>query len=135
MQAQLSQDGKTLSIRIPYLFQRTGGRRTMIVSDGSVSAPERKTDVFLLKALARAHRWQRMLESGEVRSMRELAREEGIDSSFLAKVLRLTLLAPDIVEAILDGRQPDGLSFRDMVKPFPVEGDLQREHFGMPNMA
>ena len=71
-----------------------------------------------------------MLESGEVASVKELAKQEKIDDSYVARVLRLTLLAPDIVEAILNGCQPDGMSYRELAKPFPVEWDGQREKWG-----
>lgn len=73
-----------------------------------------------MKALARAFRWKRMLESGRFASLSELAGHEKINTSNLSRVLRLTLLAPDIVEAILDGRQPAGMQLDALLKPFPV---------------
>ena len=69
------------------------------------AAQTRRTDSTLVKALARAFRWKRMLETGEFATIADLAEREGIASSYLTRVLRLTLLAPDIVEAILDGRR------------------------------
>ncbi len=83
-------------------------------------------DCALVKALARAQRWQRMLESGECASFTELAATEKIDRSYLCRVLRLTLLAPEIVEAILDGRQPEGMTLRALMKGFPAEWQEQR---------
>ncbi|WP_246164191.1 hypothetical protein [Blastochloris sulfoviridis] len=82
----------------------------------------------MIKALARAHRWRRMLESGEFATVQDLAAAEKINPSYLARVLRLTLLAPDIVEAILDGRQPAGLQLNDLLAPFPVEWERQHDH-------
>ena len=79
-----------------------------------------------MKALARAHRWQRLLESGECGSITELAAAEKIDRSYLCRVLRLTLLAPEIVEAILDGRQPEGVTLPGLMKGFPVVWEKQR---------
>lgn len=84
------------------------------------------------KALARAHRWRRMLESGEFATVQDLANAEKINSSYLARVLRLTLLAPDIVEEILDGRQPAGLQLEDLLAPFPVEWERQKSSFMIP---
>jgi AraC-like DNA-binding protein len=73
----------------------------------------------LAKALARAHRWQGMLEGGEYGSIEELARAEKINPSYLARVLRLTLLAPEIVECILDGRHdPERITLARLLKPF-----------------
>ena len=83
-----------------------------------------------MKALARAHRWKRLLESGRYGSLAELAAAEKIDRSYLGKTLRLTLLAPDIVEAILDGRQPPGMGLPRLMEPFAVEWDRQRTQIG-----
>ena len=89
--------------------------------------PRPRVDSALVKALARAHRWQRLLESGECASITELAAAEKIDRSYLCRVLRLTLLAPELVEAIMDGRQPDGMTLPGMMKGFPVEWDTQMQ--------
>ena len=113
-----------------------GGRKTIVAPDGAegLPVPKAKQDDALLKALARAHRWKGMLESGEVASVKDLAKQEKIDDSYVARVLRLTLLAPDIVEAILNGCQPDGMSYRELAKPFPVEWSLQREKWGFQSV-
>ena len=79
-----------------------------------------------MKALARAHRWRRLLESGECASIIELAAAEKIDRAYLCRVLRLTLLAPEIVEAIMDGRQPEGMTLPALMKGFSVEWEGQR---------
>ena len=130
--ARLSDDGKTIIVKIPMKFRRRGGRKLIIAPDGGdawmPSKPRR--DDTLIKAIARARRWQRMLESGQVPSTRQLAEKEKINASYLARILRLTLLAPDIVEAVLDGRQPKGLLLADLMKTFPVEWDKQRTLFG-----
>ena len=85
----------------------------------------RRTDNTLVKALARAFRWKRMLDSGEFASVAELAEREGIAPSYMTRVLRLTLLAPDIVEAILDGRQRPKVTLALLLEPFPVEWSKQ----------
>jgi hypothetical protein len=76
--------------------------------------------------MARAHCWKRMLESGEFASVKDLAAAEKINQSYLCRVLRLTLLAPDIVEAVLDGRQTLELQMDKLLKPFPMEWERQR---------
>ena len=86
---------------------------------------------MLIKALARAHRWETKLESGEYASVTELAAAEKVNQSYLCRILRLTLLAPDIVERILDGRQPATLELKDLSKPFPALWSEQRKRFGI----
>lgn len=119
----------TVSVHVPFRIRRRGGRRLMIAPDGTETVPRPRVDSTLVKALARAHRWKRMLEDGDYASSADLAREEKIAKSYLSCVLRLTLLAPDIVEAILDGRQPERVTFDLMRKPFPLEWEAQRRHF------
>jgi len=121
----------TLTIRIPLTLKRHGGRKLVIVpeGDGVPVRPNSGPDNTLLKALARAHRWRRMLEQGKVQSMAELAEAEKINPSYLSRIYRLTLLAPDIVETILDGRQPRTVQLADLIADIPDEWDRQREMF------
>jgi len=132
--ARLSDDGKTIIVKIPMKFRRRGGRKLIIAPDGGdawmPSKPRR--DDTLIKALARAHRWKRVLESGEKNSIADLAEAEKINKSYLSRILRLTLLAPDIVQAVLDGRQPKGLALADFMEPFPVEWERQKEMWRFP---
>src|SRR5919106_1196515 len=122
-------DGSMVVVRIPMRFQRRGGRKRIVAPDGSEIVPSSKPqpDRTLVKALARAWRWQRMLESSEYGTLAELADAEGIRRSYVCRVLRLTLLAPDIVERILDGRPTAGLA--RFLKPFPVAWERQRQRF------
>ena len=101
-------DGTTITVHIPMTWKRHGGRKVIIAPDGGDAwAPAKpRPDETLIRALARAHRWKRMLEDGKYRSAAEIAEAEGVTRSFVNRLLRLTLLAPDIQEAILDGRQP-----------------------------
>ena len=116
----------TLSVRVPFAIRKRGGRKLVITPDGETHRPRPRVDSALVKALARAHRWQRLLESGDSASITELAASEKIDRSYLCRVLRLTLLAPEIVEAIMDGRQPEGVMLPVLMKGFPVEWEGQR---------
>jgi hypothetical protein len=112
---------------IPTRFQRHGGRKRIVGPDGSAIVPNSKPqpDGTLVKVLARAWRWQRLLDSGEYGTLADLADAERISRSYVCRVLRLTLLAPDIVERILDGRPTAGLA--QFLKPFPVEWERQRQ--------
>jgi hypothetical protein len=122
-------EGTTLVVRIPMRFQRRGGRKRIVAPDGGELAPSSKPqpDGALVKALVRTHRWQRMLDEARFASIRELAEAERVGHSYVGRILRLTLLAPDIVERILDGRQAPQLA--DLMQPFPVEWEKQRELF------
>ncbi|MBR0679333.1 hypothetical protein GXW74_02445 [Roseomonas eburnea] len=114
---------QTLTVLIPLRAKPRGGRKAMVTP--GVLALERRQDITLIKAVARAFRWRRMLESGQFTTIKELAAAERINSSYVSRLLRLTLLAPDIVEAILDGRQPEEMTLPALMEPFPVEWDRQ----------
>jgi len=86
-------------------------------------------DPALVKALARAFRWKRMLEDGRHRSVGDLAVAEKINKSYVSRVLRLTLLAPEIVESILDGGQPTEMTLPVLMRAFPVGWVEQRAGF------
>jgi hypothetical protein len=89
----------------------------------------RNADPAMVKALAQAFRWKRMLDTGRRGSISEIAAKEKIDRNYAGSILRLTLLAPDIVEAILNGRQPSSLLLSDLLHPFPLEWNRQRQQF------
>ncbi len=92
--------------------------------------PSSLVDGTLVKALARAHRWQGMLEGGEYGSIEELAKAERINPSYLARVLRLTLLAPEIVESVLDGRHdPERITLARLMRPSPAVWGPQEHAF------
>src|SRR5680860_35463 len=114
----------TVTVHIPFRLVKRGGRKEMQLPDGASN--QRKMDNTLIKALARAFRWKRMLESGEFTTIAELAEREGIAPSYMTRVLRLTLLAPEIMEAILDGRQGPEVTLALVLEPFPAEWDQQR---------
>jgi hypothetical protein len=126
--ATMSKDQRTLTVRVSLAIKKRGGRKLVIAPDGAPWSPSRtRIDNTIVKAIARAHRWKRMLENGEFASVAELAAAEKINESYVCRVLRLTLLRPDIVEAILDGRQPPELQMNVLLKPFPVEWKEQRK--------
>lgn len=122
-----SDDGRTLTVRVPLTLRKRGGRKQVVMPDGACwGQPRPRVDNTMVKAIARAHRWKRLMESGRFASVTELAEAEKINQSYLCRVLRLTLLAPDIVEAILDGRQPAALQMDALLKPMPLEWAAQR---------
>ncbi|MEM5472932.1 hypothetical protein WNZ14_14455 [Hoeflea sp. AS60] len=116
-----------VTVHVPFRLVKRGGRKEMQLPEGASS--QRKMDNTLVKALARAFRWKRILESGEFATIAELAEREGIAPSYMTRVFRLTLLAPDIVEAILDGRQGLEVTLVRLLAPFPVEWHEQSRTF------
>lgn len=115
---------ETVTVHIPFRLVKRGGRKEMQMPDGASS--QRKMDNTLIKALSRAFRWKRMLESGEFTTIAELAEREGIAASYLTRTMRLTQLAPNIVEMILDGRQPLNLTVEALRSHFPIDWHRQQ---------
>ena len=117
---------ETVTIHVPFRVVKRGGRKEMQLPDGATQP--RRTDSTLVKALARAFRWKRMLDSGEFATIAELAEREEIAPSYMTRVLRLTLLAPDVVEAILEGAQPPEVTLARVLKPFAIGWEQQRKN-------
>ena len=118
----------TLIVRIPVAFKRRGGRKLIITPEGApeaVASPAVLDDT-LVRTLVKAHRWRRRIESGKAKSITDLAEQEQVTIAYVTRLLPLTCLAPDIVTAILDGRQPRGLSVNRMLQNVPEPWDEQR---------
>ncbi|MBS8225957.1 hypothetical protein DYI42_06880 [Vannielia litorea] len=117
----------TLTLHVPFRIVKRGGRKEMRLPERATQP--RRTDNTLVKALARAFRWKRMLESGEYATIAELAERECMAPSYMTRVLRLTLLAPDIVEAILDGKQGPEVTLSQCLEPLPPSWSEQTSAF------
>jgi hypothetical protein len=121
VRSSISKDGSTATVSIPVTFRQRGGRMQILTPRGAIPwSPAPRVDTALLKAIVRAHRWRQMLESGEYGSSADLARAEKVNASYLGRILRLTLIAPGIIEAILAGQQPSTLQLDDLLKPLPA---------------
>jgi hypothetical protein len=125
---EMTLEGTTLVGRIPMRFQRRGGRKRIVAPDGSEIVPTSKPqpDRTLVKALARAWRWQRMLDDGVYASVSEIGDTESIGKSYVSRILRLALLAPGIVEEILDGHADRPLMLEQVERPLPASWEEQR---------
>ena len=122
-------DGRTITVRIPITIRRRGGRKLVLAPDGAPdtrAALCRQINNAMVKAIARAFRWREMLENGTHATIAEIAAAEKINDSYVGRVLRLTLLAPDIVEAILGGRKPAEMTLATLMPRFPVGWAAQR---------
>lgn len=123
-------DGNTLVLRIPMRFQCRGGRKRIVAPDGSavVHSSKPQPDGTLVKALARAWRWQKLLDIGVYTSVSDIGDAENISKSYVSRILRLALLAPDIVEAILARRMDQGLMLERLEQSLPANWQVQRQH-------
>lgn len=120
---------QTVSIEVPFTIRKRGGRKQVITPDGASAwlSPRARIDSTMIKAIARGFRWRKLLETGVYGTIDEIAKAEKINPSYVSRVLRLTLLAPTIVESILDGRQPADMTLSVLLQPFAV---LWTEHNG-----
>ncbi|MEO3475975.1 hypothetical protein AAFN86_29290 [Roseomonas sp. CAU 1739] len=122
----MSGAAQILTVRVSLAVRKQrSGRKLVVTPGGTTNRGPSAADTTLVKALARAFRWRRMMETGRYGTIDELAAAEKINASYVSRVLRLTLLAPDLVKAILDGRQPEGMTLPGLMEPFPVEWALQ----------
>lgn len=114
--------GDILTVRVPMTFERRGGRKAVIVpqaGEAELSEEPQRPNNVLVKALARAFRWRKLMESGEFTTVADLAKAEKVNQSYLCRILRLTLLSPTIVHAISEGRIED-VPLGALLRPFPV---------------
>ncbi len=119
---------ETVTIRIPMRLRRRGGRKLIIAPDGrspAIVKPDR--DATMVRALVRAHHWRRRIESGKAKSITDLAAQEGVTDAYVCRLLPLTCLAPTIVEAILDGRQPKGFMLAQLLRNVPLQWDKEAD--------
>lgn len=121
---------QTVIVTVPFAIRQRGGRKLVITPEGveAIPTPRARVDSALLKALARGFRWRKLLETSDFSTIEEIATSENINSSYVSRVLRMTLLAPEFVETILAGRQPEGLTMARAMQPFPEEWVRQHEH-------
>ncbi len=121
-------DRTVVTIKVPFAVRKRGGRKLVLAPNGAtVPATVPHVDSTLIKAIARAFRWQKMLETGRYATIQEIAKAEKINPSYVSRVLRMTLLAPYIVEALLDGRQPTEVTLTVLMRPFTVAWEEQVE--------
>src|SRR5262245_9704419 len=126
---KISSDGRTITVRVPISIRKRGGRKLVLAPDGAditAALVPRHIDNAMVKAIARAFHWREMLENGTYTTIAEIAAAEKINESYVGRVLRLTLLAPDIVEAILVGRQSAQVTLALLMRRFPVRWPDQR---------
>jgi hypothetical protein len=129
--ADVRRDGDCVVLNIPMTFRRRNGRREIILPPGGDASVEPEPNRTLVLALARAWRWQEMLDRGEVGSVDELAKRLHLGPTYVARTLRLTALAPNLVESVLTGDEPDGLSLRRLAADVPLNWAEQWRFLGV----
>src|SRR5690606_19203348 len=126
---EVRREGNAVVVHIAIRFYRRMGRQTLLTPDGHVSKPERQTNGPLVEAIVKAHRWQEQLEAGEYASVDDIAHAHKVNRTYIGRLMRLTSLAPDIVEAILRGEEPSGMSLEKLRRALPVSWAIQRERW------
>ncbi|MEP6604534.1 MAG: recombinase family protein [Nitrosospira sp.] len=129
MTREIPDDGETITVCVPIKIRKFGGRKQVIAGDGDEMVSDRRPEGALVKAVARAFRWRYLLEAGVHATLSDLATAEKINPSYVSRILRITLLAPNLVYAILDGRQPDDLTLAKAMRPFPTRWNAQTKIF------
>lgn len=127
---KIKSDGRTITVRVPISIRKRGGRKVVLAPDGAMDDPRKlfcqQVDNAMVKALARAFRWREMLEAKKYVTILEIAKAERINASYLSRLLRLTLLAPDIIQAILDGKQLPTATLATLMRRVPTSWVDQR---------
>lgn len=128
----------SITVRVPLKIRRRPGRKTLVMplpDAGAAAAIPTRADPALVKALARAFRYQRLLDEGRYASITEMAAAEKIERGYLGCLVRLTLLAPPIIEAILNGRQSEGMTLPGLLEGVEAEWGHHLSTQGWPSGA
>jgi hypothetical protein len=127
-----SQAAALITVRVPMALRKYGSTKRIVAPDGGeISRQPKEPDSTLVKALSRAFRWRKLLENGTFQTIAELAEAENINPSYVSRVLRLTLLAPDLVEAILSANLDRAVTIDRLMKPLPASWRAQRQLLGL----
>jgi hypothetical protein len=126
-------EGATLTVHVPVAFRRRRGRKVLVTPDRGMLAPASMSRILphsaMIRALARAFRWRRLIESGVHATVLEVAAAEQINPSYISRILRLSTLSPEVVEATVEN--PSSFPLDRVMKPFPVEWAAQTRQLSM----
>ncbi len=122
----------TVALKVPVIVKHKRGRKVILAPDSELPNAESPVQETMFLALARAHSWRNLIESGKVATVTQLTDKLQLDIAYVTKILHLVNLAPELQEAIIAGREPDGLSLNQLRRGIPVEWEKQREVFGIP---
>ncbi len=119
-----------LTLRVPARLKLCSGEMRLVIPPGQARELQPRPNATLIKALTRAYKWKERLFTGGAPSTSAIAKEEGVTERYVSRIIRLAFLAPDIVEAILDGYQPADLELERLMKGIPVSWNEQRRTLG-----
>ena len=119
-----------IEINVPVVIKKNGSEKVIVLSGTYKDEPDKGPNANLIRCLVRAHDWVKKMQTGELESVKEIAEQTGMNQKYLARMLKVAFLAPDITEAILDEKQPSKLTVIEILKPFPACWSQQRRHFG-----
>lgn len=127
-------DDELATLTVEARLQRRGRAVRLVVTTQQMSAAARPEDRSLIEVLAHAYCWLEQLLSREVGSLRAIAKSVGKSERYVSQVIRAAFLAPELVQAVLDAREPARLTLRQVIKPLPWDWSEQRGRFGLaPN--
>ena len=133
MDINVNKENQKIIVHVPINLRKWGGKKVIVGPVGqdlrSLALHIRKDDK-LLKALGRAYKWQKLIETGRCKNAKEISEIENINRSYVLRVLRLMRLSPKIIQSVLDGNQPDGFGLSSVEKSFPALWSEQENRFG-----
>ena len=115
-----------VKITIPMAFRSCAGRKRIVTTDSEMIF----TDPMITN-IARAFRWQALIDSGKFSNVHELARGIGKDDGYVSRIIRLTLLSPEIIHAIIAGTLEKDIGIEQLKQAMPLMWDDQKKMFGM----
>lgn len=133
MDINVNKTDQKIIVHVPINLRKWGGKKVVV---GPVGQDLRRLDLHirkddkLLKALGRAYKWQKWIETGHCKNAQEVCEIENINRSYVLRILRLMRLSPKIIQAVLDGNQPDGFGLSSVEKSFPALWSEQENRFG-----
>ena len=116
-------------LEVPFQVVHRGGKHWILINGGPTAITVEPNQT-LVNAVIQAYQWQKQLLNGKVESIKELARREGVHTRYMMRIQRLSFLAPDIIEAILNGTQPAAMTLERFRCPIPFDWSKQRRLFG-----
>jgi hypothetical protein len=122
----------TVTLKVPVIVKHKRGRKVILAPDSEHPGAESPVQETMFLALARAHAWTGLIESGKIATVTQLTDKLQLDIAYVTKILHMVNLAPELQEAIITGNEPDGLSLNRLCRGIPVEWERQMEVFGMP---
>ena len=124
----MSASSDTIRVVIPLSIRKRNGRPKILPPDDHCARESRAQDPHVLRAVARAWKWRRQLESGAVSTIQDIALAENVSDRFVGRMIRMAYLAPSVLEALVIARRPPAIAINDLnaVAEWPWDGQMQQ---------